>query len=266
VADISWVDALICSVDAEISVAMAAASSAAVRMAPTRRRSATTMECTDESRSPTSAASVRSPTTVTDKSPPATRLAIAPAAFTGSVTRRLSRRQNTTSSVSAAPNSATVQSTMLVAVVRATAYAAVSGSRNTTHHFPSAVGTVTTRSALPPPPGSGTRAVAGCDCRGMSAACASGRSRSVESGVTMRRPCASTTSSRTPPGRSAAARSFDRRSSANTALRTPTGRATRGARMAISYSSETTAADESYRGGPSYAPVFTARCHQSSSD
>src|SRR5207237_1390949 len=152
--------------------------------------------------------------------------------------------QNTTSSVSAAPNSATVQSTMLVAVVRATAYAALSGSRNTTHHFPSAVGTVTTRSALPPgPPGPGRRAMAGRDSRGMSAACGSGRSRSVESGVTMRRPWASTTSSRTPPGRSAAARSLDRRSSANTALRTPTGRATRGARMAMSYSSETAAAD-----------------------
>ena len=120
-AGISSVGALISSVEAEISVAMAAASSAAVRMAPTRRRSATTMECTDESRSPTSASSVRSVTTVTDKSPPATRLAIAPAAFTGSVTRRLRRRQNTTSSASAAPNRAIVQSTMFVAVVRATA-------------------------------------------------------------------------------------------------------------------------------------------------
>ncbi len=90
VADISWVEALISSVEAEISVAIAAASSAAARIAPTSRRSAATIECTAESSSPTSAESARCVATVTDRSPPATRLAIAPAAFTGPVTRRSS--------------------------------------------------------------------------------------------------------------------------------------------------------------------------------
>jgi len=108
-------------VEAEISVAIAAASSAAERIAPTRRRSATTMLCTEVRRSPTSAVPDRSVTTVTERSPPATRLAIAPAAFTGSVTRLLRRRQNANSSASVAPNNTTVQITMLAAVVRAAA-------------------------------------------------------------------------------------------------------------------------------------------------
>ena len=92
VADICSVDALICSVEAEISVAMAAASSAAVRMAPTRRRSATTIACTDDSSSTISSDTVSTAPPATVRSPLATRAATSPAERTGAATRRLSQR------------------------------------------------------------------------------------------------------------------------------------------------------------------------------
>jgi len=145
-------------------------------MAPTRRRSATTMVCTEDRRSPTSAVPVRSATTVTERSPPATRLAIAPAAFTGKVTRWLSRRQKANSNASAAPNSTTVQSTMLAAVVRAAAYAAALGWRNTTHHLPLSTGTVTTSSSPAAPE---SVAVSGRSRRGTAAASGIGCSKSA---------------------------------------------------------------------------------------
>ncbi len=91
-ADISSVDALISSVDAEISVAIAAASSAALRMAPTRRRSATTIVCTDDCSSPISSATVSTAPPATVRSPLATRAATLPAVRTGAATRRLSQR------------------------------------------------------------------------------------------------------------------------------------------------------------------------------
>src|SRR2546428_746822 len=94
VAAISSVEALICSVDAEICAAIAAASSAAVRIAPTSRRNATTMEWTDDRRSPIAAVSVCWVTTVTERSPPATRLAMRPAALTGSARRRSTHPPN----------------------------------------------------------------------------------------------------------------------------------------------------------------------------
>ena len=104
---ISSVDALISCVEAEISVAIAAASSAAARIAPTSRRNATTMECTDDSRSATSLASVRCADTVTDRSPPATRLAIAPAARTGSVMVRCSTRASANTNATLMASSST---------------------------------------------------------------------------------------------------------------------------------------------------------------
>ena len=121
VAVISSVEALISSVDAEISVAIAAASSAAVRIAPTSRRRATTIVWTEERRSPTSAASVRCVTTVTERSPPATRLAIAPAALTGSVMRWLRRWRNSRSRDTVAPNNRSAHRKMLARVLRAAA-------------------------------------------------------------------------------------------------------------------------------------------------
>jgi hypothetical protein len=62
--------------------------------------------CTADSSSLTSDASARSVTIVTERSPLATRLAIAPAARTGSVTRRLSHRDSHSSTPTATASTA----------------------------------------------------------------------------------------------------------------------------------------------------------------
>ena len=146
VADISCVDALISWVDAEIWAAIAAASSAAVRIAPTSRRSAYTIEWTADSRSPTSLDPPRWVTTVTERSPPATRLATAPAARTGSVMRSLSQAARRHTSSTATTSRAAAPSQIVRSVAWATAYARLVGWRNSTHHFPRFAGTETTSS------------------------------------------------------------------------------------------------------------------------
>ena len=151
-AAISSVEALISCVDAEISVAMAAASSEAARIAPTSRRNATTIECTEDISSPTSAASARWVKTVTERSPLATRLAIAPAARTGSVTRRPSRRDSQNSAPTAIAATSSAPSQTARCVLRAVANAVASGSRYNTHHVPPPpwlAGTLTTNSSSP---------------------------------------------------------------------------------------------------------------------
>ncbi len=117
--------------------------------------------------------------------------------------------------------------------------------------MPLFVGAVTTRvSAVP------VRTVVrvGCSARGIAAASGSVRSRSPGVGLTMMRPTPSTTWSWAPPPTSAVPSRRDRWSSANTVLSTPTGRVMRGARIATSYSSDTTAVDR--------GPHHGGRCGQ----
>ena len=100
---------------------MAAASSAAVRIAPTKRRRAITIEWTAESRSPTSLDPPRCVSTVTERSPPATRLATTPTARTGSVMRLLSHVPTRHTSSTATTSSAAAPSQMVRCVACATA-------------------------------------------------------------------------------------------------------------------------------------------------
>ena len=150
------------------------------------------MVWTADSSSLTSDASARSVTIVTERSPLATRLAIAPAARTGSVTRRLSQRDSHRSTPTATASTASRPMPRLRSVALAVAYARAVGWRNTIHQWPWSAGTVITSSWTPR--AVRTTALRGRSTRWICFSSGSSASNCSPAGATSRWPCSSTTS------------------------------------------------------------------------